>query len=177
MYLTMWTSQLEMSGNKDLYVEAWENIHRRVLCLLMLSANIMTNCGTHNRKTHSSVFFKKLEMSLIQNDGRKHSSWRTRKIKSQIFTSINCFGWIEEGKGSWVSNFSKQSILSLSAKEFACQAGDMGLIPESGKSPGEGNGNPLQYSCLGNPMDRGVWWATVHGVTKSRTWLSHCYCC
>ena len=47
-------------------------------------------------------------------------------------------------------------------------AGDAGLIPGLGRSPGEGNGNPLQYSCLGNPRDRGAWWATVHGVTKSR---------
>ena len=45
-------------------------------------------------------------------------------------------------------------------------AGDMGLIPELIRSRGEGNGNPLQYSCLGNPMDRGAWRATVHGVTK-----------
>ena len=52
-------------------------------------------------------------------------------------------------------------------KESACSAGDPGLIPESGRFPGEGNGNPLQYSCLENPMDRGAWWATVHGVTKS----------
>ena len=44
--------------------------------------------------------------------------------------------------------------------------GVMGLIPRLGRSPGEGNGNPLQYSCLGNPMDRGTWWATVHGLTK-----------
>ena len=44
--------------------------------------------------------------------------------------------------------------------------GDMGSIPESGKSPGEGNGKLLQYSCLENSMDRGVWWATVHGITK-----------
>ena len=47
-----------------------------------------------------------------------------------------------------------------------------GSIPESGRSPGVGNGSPLQYSCLKNPMDRGAWRATVHGVTKSRTWLS-----
>ena len=46
------------------------------------------------------------------------------------------------------------------------------LIPGSERSPGEGNGNPLQYSCLENPMDRGAWWATVHGVAKSRTRLS-----
>ena len=50
-------------------------------------------------------------------------------------------------------------------------------IPGSGRSPGNGNGNPLQYSCLENPMERGAWWATVHGVTKSQTqlkWLSMC---
>ena len=58
------------------------------------------------------------------------------------------------------------------SKEPACNAGDLGLIPGSGRSPGEGNGNPLQYSYQDNPMDRGVWQATVHGVTKSWTCLS-----
>ena len=57
-------------------------------------------------------------------------------------------------------------------KASAYNAGDLGLIPGSGRSPREGNGNPLQYSCLENPMDRGAWEATVHGVTKSRTQLS-----
>ena len=57
-------------------------------------------------------------------------------------------------------------------EESACNVGDLVLIPGLGRSPGEGNGNPLQYSCLENPMDRGVWWATVHGVTKSQTRLS-----
>ena len=52
-------------------------------------------------------------------------------------------------------------------------AGDMGLMPESGRSPGEGNGNPLQNSCLGNSMNRGVWWTTVHGVAKSPIQLSN----
>ena len=56
-------------------------------------------------------------------------------------------------------------------KESACNAGDPDLIPGSGRSPGEGNGNPLQYPCLENPMDRGAWWATVHGATKSQTQL------
>ena len=50
-------------------------------------------------------------------------------------------------------------------------AGDAGSIPGSGRSPGEDNGNPFQYSCLGNPMDRGAWSATVHEVTKSQTQL------
>ena len=50
--------------------------------------------------------------------------------------------------------------------------GDTGLIPGSGKTPGEGNGNLLQYSCLENPMDRAAWWATVHAVTKNLAQLS-----
>ena len=53
-----------------------------------------------------------------------------------------------------------------------CNEGDAGSVPRLGRSPGEGNGNPPQYSCLGNSMDRGVFWATVHGVTKSWTQLS-----
>ena len=57
-------------------------------------------------------------------------------------------------------------------KESACNAGDLGSIPGSGKSPGEGNGYPLQYVCLGNAMDRGTWWATVSGAAKSWTQLS-----
>ena len=56
---------------------------------------------------------------------------------------------------------------------FACNVGDLGSIPGSGRSPGEGNGNPLQYSCLENPMDGGAWRATVHGVAKSRTRLNN----
>ena len=53
--------------------------------------------------------------------------------------------------------------------ESACDVGDSGSIPGLGKSPGEGNDNSLQYSCLGNCMERGVWWATVHGVAKNQT--------
>ena len=54
----------------------------------------------------------------------------------------------------------------------ACNAGDQGSIPELGRSPGEGIGNPLQYSCLENPMDGGAWKAVVHGVAEGRTRLS-----
>ena len=57
------------------------------------------------------------------------------------------------------------------SKESACNAGVLGLVPGSGRSPGEENGYPLQYSCLENSMDRGAWQDTVHGVTKSRTRL------
>ena len=66
----------------------------------------------------------------------------------------------------WVLNRYMGSLLSripqwLSGKESACNAGDEGSVPGSGRSLGERNGNPLQYVCLGNPMDRGAWWATV----------------
>ena len=56
-------------------------------------------------------------------------------------------------------------------KESTCNVGDLGSIPGLGRSPGDGNGNPLQYSCLENPMDRGTWRATVHGVAESQTRL------
>ena len=59
----------------------------------------------------------------------------------------------------------------LHDKESACKAGDLSSIPGSGRSPRGGHGNPLQYSCLENPMARGAWWAMVHRVTKSRTRL------
>ena len=62
--------------------------------------------------------------------------------------------------------------MGLVVKNVPANAGeirDSGLIPGSGRSPGEGNGNPLQYSCLGNPIDRGPWVAAVHGVVKSQT--------
>ena len=66
---------------------------------------------------------------------------------------------------------------SSDGKASAYNAGDPASIPGSGRSPGEGNSNPLQYSCLENPMDRGAWWATIHGVAKSRTRLSDlCVC-
>ena len=70
---------------------------------------------------------------------------------------------------------SRDSPAGSVGKESACNAGDtgdMGLIPGPGRSPGEGKGNPLQYSCLGNSLDRRAWWATVHGVTKSQIQLS-----
>ena len=81
------------------------------------------------------------------------------------------------------SNFTKSFSLTFSVKGASqvtlvvknppANAGDVGLIPGSGRSPGEGNGIPLQYSCLGNPMDREAWWAIVHGVAKSWTGPKH----
>ena len=61
-----------------------------------------------------------------------------------------------------VKNLEKTSVV----KNPPANAGDAGSVPGSGRSPGEGNANPLQYSCLENPMDRGAWWTSVHEVTK-----------
>ena len=81
--------------------------------------------------------------------------------------------------------FSLGDSLLAQLVESACNVGHPSSIPGSGTSPGKGNGSPLQYSCLENPMDGGAWRATVHGVTKSWTWLSdftfsfwsHCSTC
>ena len=61
------------------------------------------------------------------------------------------------------------NLPSSAVKASACNTGDLGLIPALGRSPGEGNSKAIQYSCLEDPMDRGAWQATVHGVTKSQT--------
>ena len=86
--------------------------------------------------------------------------------------------WTLPGVSPWTSPRNWTSVYSfvtsqvtLVVKNLPAYAGDVrdvGLIPGSGRSPGEGNGNPLQNSCLDTPMDRGAWWATVHGVAQSR---------
>ena len=73
---------------------------------------------------------------------------------------------------SWWGYFGWSFPGGSEVKVYACNAGDLGSIPGSGRSPGKGNGNPLQYSCLENLMDGGAWWAIVHGVAKSQTRLS-----
>ena len=99
--------------------------------------------------------------------------------RSSCFHCPLCFlkmsiSWNEEGK-NWGENWGGSRGWwgfpgGSDGKASACDAGDPGAIP--GRSPGEGNGTPLQYSCLENPMDGGAWWATVRGVAKSRTGLS-----
>ena len=64
---------------------------------------------------------------------------------------------------------SQEALVVKNPPASARDSRDASLIPGSGRSPGGGNGNPIQHSCLGNPRDRGAWWATVHGVAKSRT--------
>ena len=72
----------------------------------------------------------------------------------------------------WIFDDIKGFPSGSDSRESACNAGDLGLIPGSERSPGEGNGNPLQYSCLENSMGRGAWWDTVCGITKSWTGIA-----
>ena len=91
-------------------------------------------------------------------------------IQNPAFHSPNSHPPIIHSRGIyWVpTNFPGGS----DSKESPCNAGDLGSIPGWGRSPGKGNGYPLQYSCLENPMDKGAWWATACEVAKSQTWLS-----
>ena len=95
--------------------------------------------------------------------------WVNFKTKSLFYKNNN-------GKGKLVYILLSCLYLlgfpgSSEGKESACNVGDLDSIPGTGRSPGEGNGNPLQSSCPENPMDRGDWWATVHGVAKRQTQL------
>ena len=100
--------------------------------------------------------------------------WKSHHVKIYnvliiIYTILLTFQFL-----SYINIFLNQEGFpgDSDGKESAYSAGDSGSNPGSGKSPGESNGNPLQYSCLENSMDREAWWATVHGVAKSQTRLS-----
>ena len=100
-------------------------------------------------------------------------------LKAETPLSVDFRVLLQELGASWVQNrpllFSfclMDSPSGSGSKESTCNAGDLGSIPGSGRSPEKGNGNPLQHSCLENSMDREAWWVTVHGVTKCWVQLS-----
>ena len=101
---------------------------------------------------------------------RQRQNLKVLSQESQLYT--------ERHEKAWMGFIEEVLYLGFpggsDGKESACNTGDPGSIPGSGRSLGEGNGNPLQYSCLENSMDRGAWWATLHGVAKSWTRLSPC---
>ena len=108
------------------------------------------------------------------------STWSSRKLRRPSLRSKKVQKGEVEVLGQYLFfyyflNFILEYswLCGSDGKEPACNVGGLGLIPGLGRSPGEGNGNPLQYSCLENSMDRGAWRATMHGVTKSWTWLSN----
>ena len=86
---------------------------------------------------------------------------------------VCCNSWGRKESDTTESLSWTELIQWLRSKESACRAEDLGSVPWLGRFPGGGHGNPLQYSCLENSMDRGAWQTTVHGVEKSRTWLSN----
>ena len=106
--------------------------------------------------------------------------WRVvnLEMKFSIFFKSELF-WLKVFQIYWPFCENLELPSCRSGKESTCQCRDTreeGSIPGSGRFPGEGTGNPLQYSCLGNPMDRGAWWATVSEIAKSRTQLNaHTY--
>ena len=96
-----------------------------------------------------------------------HHVQRLGVLNAFLFRTISIYRWVyQEVKP--LKGFPGDSVVQNPCA-IAGDAGDKGSIPESGRSPGEGNGNPLQYSCLENPMYRGPWWAAVHGFTESDT--------
>ena len=119
--------------------------------------------------------------------------WREESTVSPLYLHIHEFNQRMENiwkkkilwssrKQTWIFHSSSIIYIALTlylgfpggtdSKESDCSAWDMGLIPGSGRSPGEGSGHPFQDSCLENPMDRGAWWAAVHGIAKSWMRLS-----
>ena len=114
-----------------------------------------------------------------------HVPYSDGRAELRLDEKVLQVGWIRtEAKGppsGFVTGDKGDKISTMQAvggfpggsdsKESACNAGDWGLIPGSGRPPGEGNGNPLKCSCLENSMDRGAWWATVHEVPESQTRL------
>ena len=127
--------------------------------------------------THSSTFAWRIPWTEQPGGLQSMASQRVRHNWSDLAcmhartywiaqgTLLNALWWPREG------NPKKRDCIGSDGKESACNAGDLGLIPGSGRSPGEGNGYPLQYSCLENSMDRWAWWNTVYGVTKSQAEL------
>ena len=99
------------------------------------------------------------------------SVWKTLRVPCLIHLTSPEFSWSGTSLWclAWLPRFSPPIRFpgGSGGKESACNVGDLGSIPGSGRSPGEGNGNPLQYSCLGNPMGRGAWQARVRGITDT----------
>ena len=130
------------------------------------------------------------DLNLVEKDA-EFSQREVKKIVEEAHSWMNCvaiyqddhcpsgLGWPSKNiylLTTYYAPLSKDLPCSSNGKESACNAGDLGSIPRLERSTGEGNGNPLQYSCLENPMDRGAWQATVHGVAKSQTWLTPTNC-
>ena len=154
----------------------WWNLHawEWIAPLSSMSCALIGSSGVVNGNP--------LQYSCLKNSLGK-GAWqaavrRITKSQTQLSTHTSTHSWFSKSSDAGNSDILLQcQIYTLLGgsddKESACNAGDLISIPGLGTSPGERNGNPLQYSCLGNPIDRGTWQATVHGIAKSQTWLSN----
>ena len=139
-----------------------------------------THTHTHTHTGIHSVIKKELNFGICSNMdgvGGHYAKWNKSDREKQTLYDITLE--LKKSttnrnitKGKQTRRYRKQISSSSDDKESAWNARDPGLIPGSGRSSREGNGYPLQYSFLGNPMERGTWWATVHGVAKGQTWLT-----
>ena len=142
----------------------------------------MVNKRNHGKWLKEKVVRKiSLRRRHMSRDLKDMKKWATHWGKEGISTYLKIkvkLSWLKQIKAMDFAFKLRKRLCHVGfpggsdGKEFAPSAGDLGLIPRLGRSPGKGSGNPLQYSCLGNWMDRGAWWATVHGVAKSWTQLS-----
>ena len=139
------------------------------LYLSCLDIDYGQKCGTIFHRSMDSYFGLRDQGQVCLEShhicpGLGHQIWIWSRAKRGAFV-----GWASRQVWFWVPLFPGGS----DGKESAYNVKDSSLIPGTGRSPGKGNGNPLQYSCLENSMDRVAWWATVHGVAKSQAWLTN----
>ena len=106
--------------------------------------------------------------SVGQGQGFK-TKQTNKKAVPQASTQLPKHSSESKTRFDWPDTSFPNDSVGIESASTAKDRVDRSLIPGSGKSPGKGNGNPLQYACLGNPTDRGAWWAPVHGVVKSQT--------
>ena len=147
-----------------------------MICLLSKEHRSLFQCHSSKASVlqHSAFFMVQLShMYMTPGKTITLTRWNfVGKVKSLFFNMLSRFviGFLPRSRHLLISCL--QFLGGSDSKASACNSRDLGLIPGSGRSPGEGNGNPLQYSCLENSMNGGTWWAAVHGVAKSRTRLS-----
>ena len=127
--------------------------------------------------TRQCIFIKDIICTSFKNNYKVHREKNNRKYAFFFVLKLINIVWsntVNLRKRKYIPHVWMEIFPGgLDGKESACNVGDLGSIPDLGRSPGGGHSNSLQYSCLENLMDRGVWWATVHGISKSQTWLTH----
>ena len=148
--------------HKSFYI--YEDNYRRCLCKLFSFLSYHLN---HTLSTSIPEYWRSL---LTGASASSSPLWHQDGLPEALLCA-DCFGLCSVAQYALADHYILCFPGGSGGEESACSAGDPGWIPGSGRSPGEGNGHPLQYSCLENSMDRGSWWATVQGVTKSQTWL------